>query len=214
MLELAAQEIGQKIIESNLARLAKEIPNLNTNLADLDKSMVKELAEKTKNPETIIDEKQKDVIKSVESGEKCLDNTDEKGNYGEMKVDQDLKEKGYTRISKDVVTSLDEPGHQGIDGIYYNEEGIPQYIVVDAKYNTAKLNPETVDGKQMSENWINKRLDVAVGKETADKIRMEKLLNPNNVESYVAHVSTDGIISYDKLDGNANVIEKGVKLGA
>ena len=48
MLEFAAQEIGQKIIESNLARLAKEIPNLNTNLADLDKSMVKELAESKK----------------------------------------------------------------------------------------------------------------------------------------------------------------------
>lgn len=48
MLELAAQEIGQKIIESNLAKLAKEIPNLNTNLADLDKSMVKDLAESKK----------------------------------------------------------------------------------------------------------------------------------------------------------------------
>lgn len=44
MLELAAQEIGKKVMESNLSRLAKEIPNLNTNIADLDKSMVKELA--------------------------------------------------------------------------------------------------------------------------------------------------------------------------
>lgn len=53
MLELAAQEIGQKIIESNLAKLAKEIPNLNTNLADLDKSMVKELANIAESEKTI-----------------------------------------------------------------------------------------------------------------------------------------------------------------
>lgn len=48
MLEFAAQEIGQKMIESNLAKLAKEIPNLNTNVADLDKPIVKELAESGK----------------------------------------------------------------------------------------------------------------------------------------------------------------------
>ena len=53
MLEFAAQEIGQKMIESILAKLAKEIPNLNTNVADLDKPIVKELAETKKVSESL-----------------------------------------------------------------------------------------------------------------------------------------------------------------
>ena len=41
---------------------------------------------------------------------------------------------------------------------------------------------------------------------------MEKLLNPDNVGAYVAHVEEDGKVSYDKLDENANVVERGVDL--
>lgn len=228
MIEVVAQEIGKKSVESNLLKLAKEIPNLKTNVADLDKSIVKEIkervdrsdireqtdSEKNFDKNQMIDEKQKKAIAEVESGERVLETTAEKGNYGEMKVDQDLKAKGYMRISKDVVTDLDGSGHKGIDGVYYNENGKPQYLIVDAKYNTSELSETVTDGKQMSDNWIDKRLDAAVGKEMADKIRMEKLLNPNNVVSCVANISTDGVVSYNKLDGNANIREKGVKLGA
>ena len=156
-------------------------------------------------------DKQNQAIESVESGEKSLETTQEKGNYGEMKTDQDLRERGYERISTDMVTDLDDAGHQGIDGVYYNPDGKPQYVIVDAKYGTAQLS-ETADGKQMSENWIDKRLDEAVGKERADEIRFEKLLDSDNVGSYIAHVNEDGTVTYDRLDENANVIEKDVKL--
>lgn len=156
-------------------------------------------------------DKQNQAIESVESGEKSLETTQEKGNYGEMKTDQDLRERGYERISTDMVTDLDDAGHQGIDGVYYNPDGDPQYVIVDAKYGTAQLS-ETADGKQMSENWIDKRLDEAVGKERADEIRLEKLLDSDNVGSYIAHVGEDGTVTYDRLDENANVIEKDVKL--
>lgn len=46
MIEVVAQEIGKKSVESNLLKLAKEIPNLKTNVADLDKSIVKEIKER------------------------------------------------------------------------------------------------------------------------------------------------------------------------
>ena len=213
MIELAAQEIGKQVMESNLYKIAKGTPNLDTNVQNLDRPMAKDLAENKTSPESSVDEKQKKEIEKVESGEKILDGSEEKGNYGEMKVDQDLKGKGYNRISLDVTTGLDQPGHQGIDGVYYNENGKPQYLIVDAKYNTAQLD-NTMDGKQMCDKWINKRLDNAVGKEMADKIRTEQLLNPDNVESYVGRVSVDGKVSYEKLNGDANVVEKGVKLGA
>lgn len=153
-------------------------------------------------------------ISDVENGNKDFDrnNTHETGNYGEMKTDQDLRLKGYERISNDMVTDIDQNGHQGIDGVYYNPDGKPQYLIVDAKYGSAQLNPDTKDGKQMSENWIDRRLDKDVGKEKADDIRMEKLLNPDNVGCYVAHVDKDGNVTYDKLDSDANVIERDVKI--
>lgn len=154
---------------------------------------------------------QKDEISKVESGDKTLETTNEKGNYGEMKTDQDLQDKGYERISKDTTTSIEDKGHQGIDGVYENPDGVPQYIIVDAKYGSSTLG-DTADGKQMSDSWIDKRLDDSVGKDKADDIRMEKLLNPDNVGSYVSHISEDGKVTYDKLDDNANVIEKDVKI--
>jgi hypothetical protein len=156
-------------------------------------------------------EKQEKEIENVESGEKNLDNDLKKGNYGEMKVDQDLRDKGYERISNEMVTDVDGKMHQGLDGVYHNPEGEPQYIIVDAKYGSGQLS-ETKDGKQMSDTWVDARLDKDVGKEKADEIRMEKILNPDNVGSYVAHVDENGSVTYDKLDGNANVIEKDVKI--
>lgn len=158
-------------------------------------------------------EKQELEIQAVESGDKFFDrnNTKETGNYGEMKTDQSLRTIGFERISRDIITDIDEAGHHGIDGVYYNND-TEQYLIVDAKYGTAQLNPETKDGKQMSENWINQRLDGDLGKEKADEIRLEMLLNPEKVFSLVAHVKMDGSVIYDKLDGSASVIERNLDL--
>lgn len=158
--------------------------------------------------------KQDEQIQKVELWEEKVETTAEKGNFGEMAVDQDLRDKGYERVSDDIVTQLRESGHQGIDGVYHNEIGVPQYIIVESKYGTSELNPNTADGKQMSEKWIDNRLDKAVGKENADEIRMEKLTNPDNVGTYVARVDQYGVPTYDKLDSNANVVEKDVKFDA
>ena len=171
---------------------------------------------KEENPDIDYKEKtemQEHEIDRIETGQKFFDrtNTLETGNYGEMKTDQDLRSKGYERISDETITDIDEKGHHGLDGVYYKSEGSPQYIIVDSKYGSAQLNPNTRDGKQMSSNWIDKRLDSDVGKEKADEIRLEKILNPDNVGTYVAHVDEYGNVRYDKLDDDANVIEKDVK---
>lgn len=157
--------------------------------------------------------RQDTIIDDVQSGKRKLEDSQEKGNFGEMKVDQDMRNKGYERISNDSVTSLDSPIHQGIDGVYYNPDGHPPYVIVDAKYGSSELK-DTNDGRQMSQNWIDNRLDSSVGKEKADDIRMEKLVDPDNVGSYVGHVDEKGNVSYDRLDDNANVVEKGARLNA
>lgn len=202
--KLTGREIYKKLFQDDFADV-KSKTNLN-GLKEKDKIEDLSYDEKVK--------KQDKEIADVENREKEFDkkNTRETGNYGEMKTDQKLRELGYERISSDMVTDIDESGHQGLDGVYYNPNGKPKYIIVDSKYGSAQLNPETKDGKQMSENWIDKRLDQAVGKEKADEIRMEKMKDPDSVGSYVSHVDSEGNVKFDKLDNNANVVEKDVKI--
>ncbi|MCC8051411.1 MAG: hypothetical protein LIP10_12295 [Clostridiales bacterium] len=198
-----------------LARIARSFENKETNVSALDKPIAKEVGKEPEiyetNKENIA--KQDAELARIASGEKTLETTQEKGNFGEMATDRDLRDNGYERISKEIVTGLDNSGHQGIDGVYYNSDGHPPYLIADAKYGTAQL-ADTLDGKQMSENWIDKRLDESVGKEKADEIRMEKLMNPDRVGSYVAHIDSNGTVSYDKLDENGDTIQKGVKINA
>jgi hypothetical protein len=150
-------------------------------------------------------------IRDIENGTLVLNTNAEKGNYGEMKTDQFFREHGYDRISRDMTIDIRQPGHQGIDGVYYNIDGHPPYAIGEAKYGSSKLS-STLDGMQMSDTWQNKRLDAAVGKKKADEIREAKLLG--NCESYLAHIDEYGNVELSTLDENANIIEKGVVLNA
>lgn len=148
------------------------------------------------------------VIKDVENGKTKLENNLQKGNYGEMKMDQYYEEKGYVRINKDRVMSLDEPVHQGIDGIYYNidkQEGETTYIIAEAKYNQSKLGYTKYDGKQMSDKWIlrNNRIENAVGKEFAKEVR--KALVTGDLEKQVVHIFPDGKEKVQKINREGNV---------
>ncbi len=127
-----------------------------------------------------------------------------KGNYAEMKVDRDLDGKGYERISRECVTDLTTNTGPGIDGVFVNKE-TGKTLITETKFNKSELG-FTQDGKQMSTQWIDNRLDSAVGKEMADKIRMDSILNPDSVESVLAKVDLNGNISYFKLDSDANIV--------
>ncbi|CDM67394.1 Hypothetical protein CM240_0224 [Clostridium bornimense] len=147
-----------------------------------------------------------DIIKAVENGDIVLSNNLQKGNYGEMKMDVYFESQGYDRISIDKVTDLNEPTHHGIDGVYYKADGEPKYIIGEAKYGSSTLG-NTKDGKQMSSNWIDKRLVDAVGETNADKIIMEKMLNADNIKSQLVHISDKGEITISILDDEANIVK-------
>lgn len=138
--------------------------------------------------------KRNTAIADVESGKVKLTSNAQKGNYGEMKMDQYFESQGYQRISGDPVTDLNAKGHQGIDGVYYNPNGNPKYIVGEAKYNTSKLG-NTADGKQMSTDWINgsDRLENAVGKDTAG------VMGETGYGRQVVRVMPDGSIKVTTL---------------
>ncbi|MFC3931614.1 hypothetical protein ACFOSE_02235, partial [Streptococcus dentapri] len=109
---------------------------------------------------------------------------------------------GYERISKDMVTSLDSPGHQGIDGVYYNPDGHPPYIISEAKYNTARLSKGLTDGSnQMDYEWIQNRLKDAVGSEHYKAIRRAQYTG--DVQSHLFNVKENGNIIINQLDEEA-----------
>ena len=165
-----------------------------------------------------INEKQKEAIK--EALEKILRGEqltkEELGNLGEMMMDQYYISQGYKPLNKHRVTSIDDKKdgfRTGIDGVYEktNPDGSKSYVIADAKYNTSQLS-DTNDGKQMSDNWIDKRLDDAVGKEKADEIRDAAEDNPESVNHEVFHidpnVDNDGNIHTDvqTVDSDGNKV--------
>ena len=117
-----------------------------------------------------------DIVKGVENGDILLSNNIQKGNYGEMKMDVYFKSQGYERISLDRVTDLNAPTHQGIDGVYYNLDGHPPYIIGEAKYGSSRLAILADGTPQMSDKWIIDRLENAVGEGVANDIKMEMIL--------------------------------------
>ena len=165
-----------------------------------------------------IDEKQKSAIKEalgrIRNDEKLTN--EELGNLGEMMMDQYYISKGYEPLNTHRVTSLDDKKNgfkTGIDGVYEknNPDGTKSYVIADAKYNTSQLS-ETNDGKQMSDNWIDKRLDDAVGKEKADEIRDATEDNPDFVSHEIYHISSNidendnSHTDIQKVDSNGNKV--------
>jgi preprotein translocase subunit YajC len=115
-----------------------------------------------------------DCVKKVESGEVELETKKQKGNYGEMKMDEHYDSKGFEKMHNGV-ESLDDKIHHGIDGVYKNNNpnGQPKYVVAEAKYGSSQLGNIQNSGRQMSDAWISKNLDKVVGPEVADDILTE-----------------------------------------
>lgn len=217
-VEVIKNESLQQLLESNREKLQKIRDKFSEESADETNN--EEGTENTNDNENLsgseeddegeelteeeINEKQKAAIKEalerIRNGEKLTN--EELGNLGEMMMDQYYISKGYKPLNKHRVTSLDDKKggfKTGIDGVYEktNPDGTKTYVIADAKYNTSQLS-ETNDGKQMSDNWIDKRLDDAVGKEKADEIRDAAEDDPDSVKHEVYHIDPN-------VDENGNI---------
>ena len=117
-----------------------------------------------------------------------------------LKLQGYYRQFGYERISKDIVTGLGDAGHQGIDGVYYNPNGHPPYIISEAKYNKARLG-KTKDGKQMNKRWIRNRLKKAVNSEHYDAIL--KAQYAGDIQNHLFNVKKNGNIIVNQLDDAA-----------
>ena len=206
----------QQLVEENKSKINEVRIALNEYIEDVERDYVavktdenasildnEEVHEDQELTEDEINERQateiKEALKRIRDGEKLTN--DELGNLGEMMMDQHYISEGYKPLNNNRVTSLnDNKGgfKTGIDGVYEktNLDGSKSYVVADAKYNTSQLS-ETKDGKQMSDNWIDKRLDNAVGKEKADEIRDTTEDSPDLVSHEVYHIDPN-------IDENGN----------
>lgn len=141
----------------------------------------------------------------------------EKGFSAELQVMKELRDSGFEPIggTKDL---RDKPtndaysgwrGQTGIDGIYVDKDG--NYLIVESKATggTKMGDPEdcvgslcmTKDGRQMSDQWINNRLEKAV----PDKAERDKLMvamSQNKVKRIYAQTDKDGTI-YNEILGVA-----------
>ncbi|MCW1552465.1 hypothetical protein OLS59_04060 [Campylobacter jejuni] len=141
----------------------------------------------------------------------ALKNNRQKGNYAEMQMDKYYKAKGYKRISLNKVQGLDDKIHHGIDGIYYNPNKNPKYIIAEAKFGTSKLDRKT---KQMSDEWITEKSRNRLGiVDEKHRKEIKELLkkNSNEVRKDLFHVDKKGNVSIKELDKNAktkNLIER------
>lgn len=130
-----------------------------------------------------------DCVKKVESGEIELETKKQKGNYGEMKMDEHYDSKGFEKMHNGV-ESLDDKIHHGIDGVYKNKDpnGDPKFIIAEAKYGSSQLGNTKKSGPQMGDKWIKNNIgkivddpdDIIEGLATGDTVKELFRVNVSN----------------------------------
>ena len=203
--EQSGRKVGREFSKEAGAQAHPEVHweghKWESHLDDLHQKMLKNNVPVTSEVHTIeeIAKQQAEILK-VRYGEEALSSSLKKGNFGEMVQDEYYRQFGYERISKDIVTGLGDAGHQGIDGVYYNPNGHPPYIISEAKYNKARLG-KTKDGKQMNKRWIRNRLKKAVNSEHYDAIL--KAQYAGDIQNHLFNVKKNGNIIVNQLDDAA-----------
>ena len=124
----------------------------------------------------------------------------EAGAFGEKMSHEKMEELGYERIDNG---GEYKPGANGIDGVYKNPSPPPDYVIMEAKYNTAKLG-KTADGKQMEDKWVSRRLEDSVGKIEADSIK--EAMDNGTAEKWLLRVDEQGNVTGKILDSAGNII--------
>ena len=96
----------------------------------------------------------------------------EKGNYGETRAHHHMDAEGYKlQGSSKSPPAGKQPSDQGLDGVYEKRSPAakgPKHVVGEAKYGQAKLRK----GQELPE-WVDQRLEQAVGSKRANQMREE-----------------------------------------
>lgn len=126
---------------------------------------------------------------------------------GEFNAHELMKEKGFKPLGK--TDGKYKPGETGIDGIYKHPNPPPDFVITEAKFNTARLG-KTKDGKQMGNKWVNEE---RLRKAGMDEDQIDDIIdalkdNDGSVEKLLIRNKSDGSLVVKSLDKNAKIIGK------
>ncbi len=127
----------------------------------------------------------------------------QKSNAGEILADDNMRivrenvganGNTYTleSIGRPAPSGIDDPIVKGIDGIYKNQTPPPSYVINETKWGSSKINQHTLDGPQMSEEWVVNRLD-KLDDET--RMNLQDALESGDVDFVISKVDTSGKVS-------------------
>ena len=115
--------------------------------------------------------------------------------------------RGYKRIgSKPRITEINSSTCKGIDAIYVNLNPPPKFLIVEVKFNKAKLGTTKHTGAQGSDDWLKLR-DKTVGKDDKGKVinRLEAYLDDKGlakeIEAGLITGDTIKVLTRVKIDG-------------
>jgi len=128
----------------------------------------------------------------------------EKGVYGEAQADTYMDEEKFQKLNGDLVKAGDPPLGKGIDGVWKNTSPPPEYVITEAKYGSSQLGTLKDGTRQMSDDWVDARLNKAVGEQTADVIRDADARG--QVEKWLLHVDENGNVTKSLIDESGNII--------
>jgi len=109
-----------------------------------------------------------------------------KGKIGEKMMDTIFKNSGWSKIEGEV-------GRNGIDGLYIKrdkDKNIKQVLIAESKYNKSTLG-KTLDGKQMSKDWIIAKIDNLMIKypENKDYLQVKDFVLKDKYRSRFFHIN-------------------------
>ena len=129
----------------------------------------------------------------------------EKGVYGEAQSDNYMQEEGFQKLNGDIVKVGDPPLGPGIDGVWRNTAPPPEYVITESKYGSSTLSTLKDGTKQMSDDWVDQRLNKAVGEQTANAIRDADARG--QVEKWLLQVDENGNVSKSLVDADGNIVD-------
>lgn len=108
--------------------------------------------------------------------------------------------------------NIDQGLQTGIDGVFFNPNGNPQFIITESKFRTTPprspqdLLSNTRDGLQLSDSWITgevtrrRRLRDEVGRDLSRQILLE------GYERKLVHINPLGEVTIHELDYLGNIV--------
>lgn len=135
-----------------------------------------------------------------------------KGNFGEIRMTQDLMMRGFQMTSNTQASTLNDPTHQGLDVSAKDPNG-PTDVIGDAKFKSSDGPPSmssTKTGNQMSDKWLttggrNSRVYQGMDSEDATRVTGKITSQSDDLTRVAAKVDPQGNVSYYGVDNTGKV---------